>query len=52
MFILILLTSCVSSNVNKNNKIDYNFKSLVDFTEYKSLLNIYNKNTDYPKLTE
>tara|TARA_Y100000768_G_scaffold378636_1_gene353313 strand:+ start:342 stop:518 length:177 start_codon:yes stop_codon:yes gene_type:complete len=52
LIILIILTSCSSSDNVSNVKTNLNTKNVFDLSinQYKEMLKYYNDNNDYPKI--
>tara|TARA_B110001452_G_scaffold162777_1_gene135524 strand:- start:646 stop:813 length:168 start_codon:yes stop_codon:yes gene_type:complete len=50
LFLLILLTSCISQNGNYKNNDTLNFNKDLGFDEFKELLIKYSELTPYPNI--
>ena len=49
---LLILSSCSMNSSDKSTKKNLDFEKITTFENYKSMLEIYSKNSNFPKLND
>ena len=52
IFFSLILSSCSINSSDNSSKKDLDFKKIMTFESYKNMLEIYSKNSNFPKIND